>query len=190
MFVMIGQHEAASVVSALTPAPVVERPARFEAWPDDIKTRAFEFWSTVAVCSAPRTESLLAQESGEGVAVPAASTIRRWATEDGWAAQRDQTLDQTQRRTFRQLQATSLMAIALAQQTLLDAMTGLLDDAPYGGSGRIKAAEAMLRLAERSGIQLVVTEAALPPPSEEGLSTVQRSQRMRERFAAQNAETG
>ena len=49
---------------------------------------------------------------------------------------------------------TSLMAVALAQATMLDAMVGALDSAPYGGAGRIRAAEAVLRLAE----------AVRPPP--------------------------
>jgi hypothetical protein len=187
---MTWQREPASVKRALTPAPVVERPARFAAWDETIRQRAFELWSTIAARSAPRTEYLLAQELGMDAAVPAASTIRAWAAAEEWAARADADLAETFGKTLRQLQVTALAAMALAQSTLVDAMVGLLDDAPYGGSGRIKAAEAMLRLAERSGIQLVATEAALPPPSEEGLTTVQRSRRMRERFAAQNAETG
>jgi hypothetical protein len=133
---------------------------------------------------------LLAQEVGENTAVPAASTIRAWAAGEHWAEKADADLAETFGKTLRQLQVTSLAAMALAQSTLVDAMIGLLDDAPYGGSGRIKAAEVILRLAERSGLQLVATEAALPPPSEEGLTVAQRSRRMRERIAAQNAETG
>jgi hypothetical protein len=187
---MTRQDEPTSVMRALTPAPMVERPQRFAAWPDDIKTRAFELWSTIAARSAPRTEYLLAQELGKDAAVPAASTLRAWAAGEEWSARADADLAETFGKTLRQLQVTSLAAIALAQSTLVDAMVGLLDDAPYGGSGRVKAAEAMLRLAERSQIQLVATEAALPPPSEEGLSTAQRSRQMREWFAAQNAETG
>jgi hypothetical protein len=187
---MTRERDAAPVVRALTPVPVVERPQRFAAWPDDIKTRAFELWATVAARSAPRTEYLLAQELGADAAVPASSTIRAWAAAEAWAARADADLAETFGKTLQQLQVTSLAALALAQSTLVDAMIGLLDDAPYGGSGRIKAAEAMLRLAERSGIQLVATEAALPPPSEEGLSVAQRARRLRDRFAAQNAEFG
>jgi hypothetical protein len=187
---MTEQEDGVRVVRALTPVPLVERPPRFAAWPDDIKTRAYELWSTVAARSAPRTEYLLAQELGEDAAVPAGSTIRAWAAAEAWAASADADLAETFGKTLRQLQVTSLAAMALAQSTLVDAMIGLLDDAPYGGSSRIKAAEAMLRLAERSGIQLVATEAALPPPSEEGLSVAQRARRLRERFAAQNADGG
>jgi hypothetical protein len=174
----------------MSPLTAHTRPARFESWPDDIKIRAFELWSTIAARSAPRTEHLLAQEVGENTAVPAASTIRAWAAAEAWASRADADLAETFGKTLQQLQVTSLAAIALAQSTLIDAMIGALDTAPYGGSGRIKAAEAMLRLAERSGMQLVATEAALPPPSEEGLSVAQRARRLRDRFAAQNAETG
>jgi hypothetical protein len=187
---MSGPRAATPVVRALKPAPVVERPQRFQAWDETIRQRAFELWATVAARSAPRTEYLLAQELGKDAAVPAASTIRAWAAVDDWTSRADADLAETFGKTLRQLQVTSLAAMALAQSTLVDAMIGLLDDAPYGGSGRIKAAEAMLRLAERSGIQLVATEAALPPPSEEGLSVAQRARRLRDRFAAQNAEFG
>ena len=187
---MTGQRDPKLLVRALTSVPVLERPQRFAAWPDDIKTRAFELWATVAARSAPRTEYLLAQELGEDAAVPAGSTIRAWAAGEAWASRADADLAESFGKTLRQLQVTSLAAITLAQSTLVDAMIGALDTAPYGGSGRIKAAEAMLRLAERSGMQLVATEAAPPPPSEEGLSVAQRSRRMRERIAAQNAEAG
>jgi hypothetical protein len=131
---------------------------------------------------------LLAQEVGETIAVPAASTIRAWAAGEAWASKADADLAQTFGKTLHQLQVTSLTAIALAQSTLIDAMVGLLDDAPYGGAGRVRAAEAILKLAERCGMQLVATEAALPPPSEEGLTLAQRSRRMRELIVAHNAE--
>jgi hypothetical protein len=162
-------------------------PARFEAWPDDVKTRAYELWCSAAAGSAPRTEHLLAQEAEGETAVPAASTIRRWAAEGGWADRRDQNLEKTQGRTLRQLQATSLAAVALAQQTMLDAMVGLLDTAPYGGSGRIKAAEAVLRLAERSGLELVVVPAEMPAEDDATLSLAERARRMRDKIQADNA---
>ena len=178
-------------MTALRSFPAADAPARFEAWSADVKTRAFELWSTIAIGSAPRTEYLLAQEYGEGIAVPAASTIRMWANTEGWAAQRDDTLDQTAGRSLRHLQATSLLAIALAQETMIDAMTGLLDTAPYGGSGRIKAAEAMLRQAERCGVQLVRTDVdPLPEAETQNLSLAERARRARERIVAQNAELG
>jgi hypothetical protein len=169
------------------------RPLRFEAWPDDTRHRAFELWSSIAVGSAPRVEHLLAQEAGEGVAVPAASTIRAWAAADGWAAQRDADRAQTHGRTLRGLQAGFLSAVVLAENTMLDAMVGLLDSAPYGGSGRIKAAEAVLRLAERSGLRFVVTEMELQPPTadnDKDLSLDQRARRMRAMMSAKNARSG
>jgi hypothetical protein len=180
------------MTSAITPASPADRPARFEAWPADIKSRAFELWSSVAMGSAPRTEYLLAQECGEGVAVPAASTIRMWAAEDGWAARRDDTLAQTHGRTLRQLQANALMQIALAQSTLADAMAGLLDDAPYGGAGRIRAAEATLRLAERSGVVLMRAELDPVPDAQttQKLTLAQRARLMRERIVEENAQLG
>src|SRR5215213_2799210 len=165
------------------------RPLRFEAWPDDIKTRAFELWATVALGSAPRVEHLLAQEGGDSVATPAASTIRTWAAEGDWAGQRDAHQAQTAGRTLRQLQATTLQAIALAQATLIDAMLGMLDSQPYGGAARVRAAEAMLRLAERSGVRFVVTEAELQPPADaddKGLSLDQRARRARAMMAEAN----
>ena len=177
------------VMRAITPAPPADRPARFAAWPTDIKTRAFELWSTVAMGSAPRTEYLLAQEYGKGVAVPAASTIRMWAADEGWAAQRDDALDQTAGHSLRQLQARTLHAVALAQETMIDAMVGLLDDKPYAGAGRIKAAESLLRLAERSGIPLVRSTLDAPPATAEwNLSLAERARRQRERIVADNAQ--
>ena len=184
---MTGFAEPERVLRSVTPTSAPDRPSHFEAWGEDIKVRTFELWSSIAAGSAPRTEYLLAAEAGEGVAVPAASTIRRWAVEDGWADQRDKNLAATQGRTLRQLQATSLSAIALAQQTMLDAMTGLLDAAPYGGSGRIKAAESILRLAERSGLELVVAPADVSTEDTgKPLSLQERSRRMREMIVADN----
>jgi hypothetical protein len=168
------------------------RPLRFEPWPDHVKTRAFEFWSTIAVGSAPRVEHLLAQEAGDGVAVPAASTIRTWAAAEGWAAQRDADRAQTHGRTLRGLQAGFLSAVVLAENTMLDAMVGLLNGAPYGGSGRIKAAEAVLRLAERSGLRFVVTEMELQSPTaddDKDLSLEQRARRARARMREANARS-
>jgi hypothetical protein len=186
---MVSHHESECIIRAIAPIPVEDRPARFEPWPADVKTRAFELWSTVALSSAPRTACLLAQEADEGVAVPADLTIRMWAKEDEWAAQRDETLnlDQTAGNALRQLQAWTVLAIALAQDTMIDAMTGLLDDKPYGGSGRIKAAEGLLRLAERSGISLVcVTVDARPEGVKEQLTLAERSRRMREQIVENN----
>ena len=173
----------------ISPAPPSERPARFAAWSDDIKARSFELWSTLAAGSAPRVEHLLAQEADEGAAVPAASTIRAWAAADGWAAQRDANWAQTQGRTLRQLQALSLAGLTLAVETMLDAMSGALDSAPYGGAGRVRAAEAMLKLGERSGIRLVGIEPDEIPEEEHGrrLTVAERSRRMREAIAAENA---
>jgi hypothetical protein len=179
-------------MTVLRSLPAPDAPARFEAWPADIKTRAFELWSTIAIGSAPRTEHLLAQEAGEGGAVPAASTIRAWAAEDDWKSLKEANLEQTHGRTLRQLQANSLMQIALAQSTLIDAMIGLLDDAPYGGAGRIKAAEASLRMAERSGIRLVGSELEVLPVADAGkpLTLAERARRQRERIVEDNAELG
>ena len=165
------------------------RPLRFEPWPDHIKTRAFEFWSSIGVGSAPRVEHLLAQEAGEGVAVPAASTIRAWAAADGWAARRDADRVQTHGRTLRELQSGFLSAVVLAENTMLDAMVGLLDGAPYGGSGPSRRRKPILRLAERSGLRFVVTEMELQPPTAEddkGLSLEQRARRMRAMMSEAN----
>jgi hypothetical protein len=172
------------------PASPQTAPARFEAWPDDTKTRAFELWSTFGLGSATRTEQLLAKESGEGVAVPAASTIRMWAAEEGWAAARNADLERSQGRSLRQMQASTMVAIGLAHSVMIDAMAGLLDDAPYGGAGRIKAAEAMLRLAERAGLPLVNTTPDEELVAEDTLSLADRARRMRDRIAAQNAGGG
>jgi len=172
-----------------TPKP---RPLQFQAWPDDMRRRAYELWSSIAVSSAPRTEHLLAQEAGAGVAVPAASTIRAWAAADGWAAQRDADRALTHGRTLRELQAGFLPAVVLAQHTMLDAMTGLLDDAKYGGAGRIKAAEAILRLAERAGVCFAVTEMELAPPAthdDKNLTIDQRARKMRAMMSQANARS-
>ena len=165
-------------------------PATFAAWPEDTRQRCYELWSTMAAGSAPRTEQLFAQEVGAGVAVPAASTIRMWALREGWGSRAEAQLQQTQGRTLRQLQATSLVAMALAQATLLDAMVGLLDAAPYGGAGRIKAAEAMLRLAERSGLRLVPPPEDLTPPVviDDTLPLAVQRERIQERIRREKAD--
>jgi hypothetical protein len=71
-------------------------------------------------------------------------------------------------------------------------MIGLLDDAPYGGAGRIKAAEASLRMAERSGIRLVGSELEVLPVADAGkpLTLAERARRQRERIVEDNAELG
>ena len=89
---------------------------------------------------------------------------------------------------MRQLQASSMAAITLAHAVMVDAMVGLLDDAPYGGSGRIRAAEAVLRLAERAGLPLVNTTPDELPVEKETLTVAQRAQRMRDKIAADNAD--
>src|SRR4051794_13749305 len=60
-------HGGLDVMTALPADTPDTRPLRFEAWPDDIRRRAYELWSTIAVGSAPRTEHLLVKEAGEGV---------------------------------------------------------------------------------------------------------------------------
>ena len=163
-------------------------PPAFDAWPDDVKTRAYELWASIAARSAPRVEHLLSQEFGEAVAVPAGSTIRAWAAQEAWAARADADLAQSHGRTLRELQTGFLAAVTLAQDTLLDAMCGRLDGAPYGGSGRIKAAEIVLRLAERADLRLLGDGTpALAPEDLTKLTVDQRSRLLREQIVAENA---
>jgi hypothetical protein len=151
------------------PAPAQEPPSRFAAWPDDTYHRVKELWSSVAGRNASAVERLLAAES-EGAAVPAASTIRRWASDDDWDIAADAHLEQTRGRTLRHLQAGWLAALELAQATLIQGMTGGLDDAPYGGSARIKSAEVTLRTIERAGLLATLPDAA--PPGKDDFATL------------------
>lgn len=162
---------------------VISPPARFVAWPDEMKQRAQDLWSTVGGRNASATHQLLQAEMPDS-AVPAAATIRSWASEEDWSSAADMELESTRGRTVRSLQAGWLTALEMAQATLLAGMAGLLDSAPYGGSARIKSAELVLRTLERAG-----PLAQLPdplPPSEDalkGLSEKEKSRRNREAIA-------
>jgi hypothetical protein len=39
---MVSHQNSERVIRAIAPIPVEDRPARFEPWPVDVKTRAFE----------------------------------------------------------------------------------------------------------------------------------------------------
>ena len=135
-----------------------DRPARFEAWPEDLKLRCKELWGSVGNRNASRVEWLLAREVPEDVAIPAAATIRTWAREECWAAWADADLAESHGKTLRELRTGWLAALQLSQETLIDAMIGRLDDLPYGGAGRIKSAEVTLRLIAQSGLLALVPE--------------------------------
>ena len=81
--------------------------------------------------------------------------------------------------------------MSLAQQTLLDAMCGLLDEAPYGGASRIKSAEIVLRLAERAEVPFLGDDLpAVDPEETKSLSLAERSRRLMARREAENRRFG
>jgi hypothetical protein len=143
---------------ALVPMPDPERPARFESWPDDVRQRCYELWATLGGRDSARTLRLLTAEAESGP-VPTASSIRRWAVDEAWAARADADLARTQGRTLYDLQVGWLSGLHLAQRTLLDGMVGAFDDLPFGGAGRVKAAEITLRVIERAGLLAILPQA-------------------------------
>jgi hypothetical protein len=175
------------------PTPLREAPpatpARFTAWPADVYDRAREIWSTVGARNAAVVERLLAAEVGDGVAVPAASTIRRWASDDAWDVAADADLERTRGRTLRRLQARWLGALELAQLTLIDSMSGGLDALPHGGAMRVKAAETVLRTIAQSGLLATLPDPA-PPGAEEwaSLTVDERLRRGREELRERNEQ--
>lgn len=164
-------------VEVLTP------PARFAPWPDAIRQRCQELWSTVGGRNCAAVHQLLQAEL-PGAPVPAAATIRTWASEEDWGAAADVELEATRGRTVRSLQSGWLTALEMAQATLLAGMSGLLDSSPYGGAARIKSAELVLRTLERAGMLAQLPDPL--PPSEDamkGLSEKEKSRRNRDAIA-------
>jgi hypothetical protein len=143
---------------AILPLPP-SQPDRFASWPEDIKERCRQLWSTIAFGSGARTVRLLGRELGEGAALPTPSTINRWAIEDAWKARAAASLEESGGRTLYELQMGWLAALQLAQQTVIDGMTGEFDDLPFGGAGRLKAAEITIRTIERSGLLAILPAA-------------------------------
>jgi hypothetical protein len=164
-------------------------PDRFASWDDGTRERAREIWSTVGGRNAAVAERLLAAETAEGTMAPTASTIRRWSRADAWDAAADADLENTRGRTLRQLQVGWLAALQLAQTTLINSMTGGLDQAPYGGSPRLKAAEIVLRTIERAGLLAAMPDPApLAAETAEPLSVDERLRRSREAMRRQKEQ--
>jgi hypothetical protein len=138
---------------------LVSPPALFDAYDDEIVTRAYELWASIAGRSAARTVRLLGREYEDGTSLPTARTVSRWASEQAWKARANADLELSDGRTFHELQVGWLAAQQLAQATLLDGMAGELDELPFGGAGRLKAAELTLRTIERSGLLAVMPTA-------------------------------
>src|SRR5689334_20697655 len=93
----------------LRPEVEVLTPARFTPWPDGSRQRSQELWSTVGGRNASATHQLLQAETPDAP-VPAAATIRTWASEEDWGAAADVELEATRGRTVRSLQAGWLTA--------------------------------------------------------------------------------
>lgn len=168
---------------------VLTKPARFTSWPPEIYDRAKALWSTYAGRNAAATERLLQAEVEEGSPVPAAVTIRRWATDDRWHMAADHDLETTRGQTVRQLQVGWLTALELAQGTVIAGMHGLLDDLPYGGAARLKSAELTFRTLERAGMLAKLPD-PLPVSDDElaKLSEKEKSRRNRDAIAESKRE--
>jgi hypothetical protein len=171
----------------LIPAPSGQ-PARFERWDDAVVERSYQLWSSIGARNAGRTVLLLARELGEDAPLPTPSTIRRWAVDFAWAAKADADLERSHGRTIYELQVGWLAALRLAQQTLLDGMVGVLDEAPHAGIARIKAAEITLRTIERAGLLAMLPQRPEPEREDEShLSRAEREALAGERMAARRA---
>jgi hypothetical protein len=148
---MVSSPEHADANHALVPLPS-DRPARFESWPEDVQARCRELWSTVGNRNASRVKWLYSREVPENVAIPSASTIRRWAHDEAWASWANGELERTRGKTFYQLQTTWLHSLQLSQEVQIDAMLGRFDDNPAAGAVRIKAAESVQRVIAQAGL--------------------------------------
>jgi hypothetical protein len=121
--------------------------------------------------------------------LPTPSTVNRWALDEAWAARADADLERSHGRTLYELQVGWLAALRLAQQTLLDAMAGALDEAPHAGIARLKAAEITLRTIERAGLLAMLPQRPEPEPEDEShLSRAEREARAAERMAARRGD--
>ena len=160
---------------------VVTAPARFTAWPDDMKQRAQDFWSTVGGRNCSTVHQLLQAESPD-LPVPTASTICRWKDAEAWHIAADELLESTRDRTLRELKVGWLTAQQLALGTVLAGLQGLLDDLPYGGSARLKSAELVIRKMEKGGLLALLPDPLPPDPSTMAkLSPKEQSRRNRGR---------
>ena len=160
---------------AVVPRPPDTRPARFEAWPEDVKDRCRELWSSLGNRNASRVEWLYAREVPEDVAIPAAATIRRWAHDDDWEGWANGEVQRTRGKTLHQLQITWLRALQLSQEVQIDAMLGRFADNPADGAVRIKAAEAVQRVVAQAG--LLAPLPAAPEPESVDESTLSLGER-------------
>ncbi len=129
-----------------------------EALPEDVVERCYALWCYCGR-NAARTLRLYAREVEPGALVPAERTIREWARHHAWAARQDADLMETHGKTLYELQVGWLSGLKMAQNVLLDAMAGALDDLPFGGAGRIKSAEVTLRTIERAGLLAILPTA-------------------------------
>ena len=169
--------DAGSALQVVAPS---SKPARFEAWPDDVKERCRELWSSIGNRNAGRVEWFYGREVPEGIAIPAAITIRQWAREEHWGAWADADLAESHGRTLRELRTGWLAALRLSQETLIDSMTGRLDALPHGGAGRIKSAEVTLRIIAQSGLLAVAPEPDLTNEALEAMTPEEQQRHLRD----------
>lgn len=169
---------------------VISPPERFSPWPDDVKQHAQDVWSTVGGRNCTTVHQLLQAESPD-TAVPTASTICRWKDTEAWHIAADELLESTRDRTLRELKVGWLTAQQLALGTVLAGLQGLLDDLPYGGSARLKAAELVIRKMEKGGMLALLPDPLPPDPSTLAkLSSKEQSRQNRERIAEAKREHG
>jgi hypothetical protein len=98
------------------------------------------------------------RETPEGVAISFPITIRQWAREGCCGDWADAGLAESHDKTLRELQTGWLSALRLSRATLIDAMTGRLDDLPNARAGRLKAAEVTLRMIAQPEVLAIVPE--------------------------------
>ena len=182
--------ERERALRTITPTPAPEPPALFHPWPEDVKERCKELWSTLGNRNAFRTEWLYGREVSEGTAIPAASTIRMWARADAWDEWANADLTTSQGKTLHQLQVGWLRALQLSQEVQLDILAGMYDDNPAAAAVKAKVAESVQRVISHAGLLAVLPSA--PDPSDEEkrkLTLNERARRMRETIVDGNSES-
>ena len=192
---MMAEHGVAKSVA------VAANPSQ---WPDEVKARAYELWSTAANRSPRLTEMMLAEEAraaaavqGEDVApepVPAQRTIREWSVVEDWGRQASVYVLATYERDYDELQEIQWGNQRLAAETLTMAMTGAMDHlSSQAVNARLKAAELARKEwgwgtwgANQGGTQQLDPTKGLEAGDEAKPTLQERARKMREKIEEEN----
>jgi hypothetical protein len=132
-------------------------------WSDEVRQRCFVLWSGRGNHNACRTRWLLRQDAPDDAPIPGASTIRRWAAEEGWAAwagesqpplprqNRARWMRMACRRALRQVESA-----LTAQRALL---LGTFDADPAASAEALTTAASMEQLLAQPGVRALLRAA-------------------------------